>query len=116
MLGSISGRVVFDYSTIFACQQATGLVGVTGHHMRHHLIVHCPGDTHDKLFITGYHRILASKFSSSSSRSRVHKSSLRYFQPPSAKMTTILPRSKLSPARNAACSAAPHNDPPQMHH
>src|SRR5438067_13728931 len=106
MFGSISSRVVFDYSTIFACQEATGLVGVTGHHVRHHLIVHCLGDTHDKLFITGHHRILASKSSSSSSRSRVHKSSLRYFQPPWATMTTILPRSRLSAARNAARSVA----------
>src|SRR6266480_6990332 len=114
MSGSISGRVVFDYSAIFACQEAAGFVGVTGHHVRHHLIVHCPGDTHDKLFITGYHRILASKFSSSSSRSRVHKSSLRYFQPPSAKMTTILPRSKLEATRKAAWRAAPQEGPAKI--
>src|SRR5438132_13190619 len=114
MSGGIDGRVVFDYATIFACQQAAGFVGVTGHHVGQHLIVHCPGDTHDKLFITGYHRILASKSSSSSSRSRVHKSSLRYFQPASARMTTILPCSKLSAARNAACRAAPHDGPAKM--
>src|SRR2546423_13646557 len=114
MFGSISGQVVFDYSTIFACQEAAGFVGVTGHHVRHHLIVHGPGDAHDKLFISGYHKILASKSSSSSSSSRVHRSSLRYFQPPSARMTTILPWSKLSAARNAACRAAPHDGPAKM--
>src|SRR5436309_7042180 len=81
--------------------------------MRQYLFEHVTGDTHDERFI-GYHNIFASKSSSRSSSSRVHKSSLKYFQPPSARMTTILPRSKLSATRNAACRAAPHDGPAKM--
>src|SRR5690348_14163104 len=98
MFGGIDGRVVFDYLAILAGKQAAGFVRVTGRHVRHHFIEHCSGNTHDKLFTGSYHKILASKSSSSSSSLRVHRSSLRYFQPPSARITTTLPWSKLSAA------------------
>src|SRR5579859_7134502 len=108
MLCRVGGGIIFEDLAILACQKPTGFVGISRLNMCHHLLVHVAGDTHYKGF-KGYHKIFASKISSSSSSSRVHKSSLRYFQPPSARMTTILPRSKLSAARNAACRAAPHD-------
>src|ERR1700730_4891853 len=113
MLGGVGGRVVVDYLTVFACQQAAGFVGVARCHMCQHLFIHPTGNTHDKWF-AAYHKILASKSSSSSSSARVHKSSLRYFQPPSARITTILPCSMLAATRRAAWRAAPQDGPAKM--
>src|SRR5581483_4335532 len=113
LLGGVGGRIVLDYPTIFAAQRAAGFIGIARYDMRGHLIVQCPGDTHDKGCVI-YHNNTASKSSSSCSISRVHRSSLRYFQPPSARITTILPRSMLAATRRAACRAAPHDGPAKM--
>src|ERR1700738_3831430 len=106
MFGSIGGRVVLDNPAILACQHSTRFIGITCHHVRYHLFIHGCRDMHDKCFITGYHKIFASKSSSSSSNSRVHRSSLRYFQPPSARITTIFPLSRLPPPPTSASEVA----------
>src|SRR5260370_20047728 len=113
VFGSIGGRVVFDYLAIFASQQTTGLVGIACNNVRDHLLVHCRRNMHNKTS-AGHHNSFASKSSSSSANSRVHRSSLRYFQPPSARITTILPCSMLAATRSAACSTAPHDGPAKM--
>src|SRR6185312_13287098 len=99
--------------TALTTQSTTGLVGVTSYDMSNHLCI-------DRLrymqneAIFSYHNIFASKSSSSSLSSRVHRSSLRYFQPPSARTTTILPCSMLDAMRKAACSDAPQDGPAKM--
>src|SRR5215469_1988553 len=98
VFSSIGSRVVLDYLAILARQQATGLVGIPCNNVRDHILVHCRRNTHNKTS-AGHHSSFTSKSSSSSSNSRVHKSSLRYFQPPSARITTILPRSMLAATR-----------------
>src|SRR5260370_25984873 len=113
VFGSIGGRVVFDYLAIFASQQTTGLVGIACNNVRDHLLVHCRRNRHNKTS-AGHHNSFASKSSSSSSNSRVHRSSLRYFQPPSARITTILPCSMLSATRRPACSTPPHDGPAKI--
>src|SRR5690348_6241808 len=112
MLGSIGGWVVFHHLTVFACQQPAGFVGIASDDVRQHVGVHRPGDAHYKgcFRFLRYHNNFASRSSSSVSRSRVHRSSLRYFQPPSARMTTILLRSMLDATR----SAAPQDGPAKM--
>src|SRR5579863_4271611 len=113
MLGGISGRVVFDDLTILARQHTTGFVGIARDDVCQHIGIHRRGNTYFKRrFI--YHNSLASKSSSSSPSSRVQRSSLRYFQPPSAKMTTIFPCSILAPTRKAACNAAPQDGPAKI--
>src|SRR5215467_15863259 len=111
--GSIGGGVVLDYLAVFASQQTTGFIGIACNNVRDHLLVHCRRDTHNKT-CAGHHNSFASKSPSSSSNSRVHRSSLRYFQPPSARITTILPCSMLAATRSAACSTAPHDGPAKM--
>src|SRR6266699_6860977 len=113
VFGSVGGRVVLDHLSILASQQTAGLVGIARNNVRDHLLVHCRRDTHDKTS-AGHHNSFASKSSSSSANSRVHRSSLRYFQPPSARITTILPCSMLAATRSAACSTAPHDGPAKM--
>src|SRR6266487_3920800 len=113
VFGSIGGRVVLDYQAVLTRQQTAGLVRIACNNVCDHLLVHCCRNMYNKT-CAGHHNSFASKPSSSSSNSRVHKSSLRYFQPPSARITTILPCSMLAATRRAACNAAPHDGPAKM--
>src|SRR5579884_2505647 len=111
MLGSVGGWIVFDYLSTDAAKRTAGFTRVALDDTGHHFLIDRLRNTHDKRC---YHNIFASRSSSSSSSSRVHRSSLRYFQPPSARMTTILPRCMLAATRNAACNAAPQDGPAKI--
>src|SRR5579875_2773892 len=113
MFGSIGGWIVFYNQRINASQNSTALVRVGRGDMGEHLRVQSARNAHNKR-ITCYHNNLASNSSSRLSRLRVQRSSLRYFQPPSARITTILPRSRLDATRRAAWSAAPQEGPAKM--
>src|SRR5690348_11671795 len=111
MLGSVSGWIVLDHLAADAAERTTGFIRVALDDTSYHFFIDRLRNTHDKRC---YHNIFASRSSSSSSNSRVHKSSLRYFQPPSARMTTILPCCILAATRNAACSTAPQDGPAKI--
>src|SRR5258708_6973224 len=113
MLGGVGGRIVFDDKGINAADGSAALVGIGHGDMGEHFRVGSAGNTYNKCF-TCYHNNLASNSSSTVSRSRVQRSSLRYFQPPSARMTTILPCSRLDATRKAACKAAPQDGPAKI--
>src|SRR6266516_27504 len=113
LLSGVGGRIVFDDRPILATERATGLVGIACDDMGLHLVVDRCGDTHNKTCFS-YHNTFASNSPSSSRRLRVHRSSLRYFQPPSARMATILPCSMLSAIRRAACRDAPQEGPAKI--
>src|SRR5579875_1215285 len=98
LVGGIGGRIVLDDQAILAADDATALVGIALHDMGHHLLINRLRDTHHERGVLhlSYHNTFASKLSSSSSNSSVHRSSLKYFQPPSARMTTIFACSSFS--------------------
>src|SRR5450631_232427 len=112
-LGSVGGWIVLNDGPIFAPERTTGFIGIACGDMRDHFVVDCFRNTHCEIWFC-YHNIFASKLSSRVCRSRVHRSSLRYFQPPSASSTTILPCCILSATRKAACRDAPQDGPAKM--
>src|SRR5258708_4375745 len=112
-LGGIRRWIILDHQFTLTTKRSTGFVRITSHDMRNHLAIKSFGNTYNKTSFS-YHKIFASKSSSSVSNSRVHRSSLRYFHPPSARIVTILPRSILAATRIAACRDAPQEGPAKM--
>src|SRR5579863_720202 len=83
MLSSISSRVMLHDLITTATKSATTFIWITLHNMGEHGLIDCMGDVYYETCICSmsYHNSFASNSSSSLLMSRVHRSSLRYFQP-----------------------------------
>src|SRR5260221_10693934 len=116
MLGSISSWVMLHDLTTTVTKGTTTFIWITLHNMGKHGLIDSIGNMYYEtcIYSMNYHNSFASNSSSSLLMSRVHRSSLRYFQPPSARMTTILPLSIFSATRIAACKAAPQDGPAKI--